>query len=375
MWWLARVSARERGGSDGGWLWPECRPEGEERKGGGAIEESGAPERGQSRWGSRGEVRFRSRGRYPLSRFLTILFLMVFFSGLVLASGAGEAYVAIVVAASLPPLFLFALSPLLTAHTVSPAGLTVRQGWYFSVFLPASSISEAGATDEEVPPKSISFSPRRSTLYVTLSSFPLVYVELREPVPLPSSSGRPVKRVVLSVDEPERMLDALGRLAGVRIAEERRCPECLRPLESAPRPSGLSPCGRRVPTRFEHIFLIHQDGRLVYQYTGGSMRPLSSSSVSGMLLVIQDFIRDAFKTEGGALRRLEHGELNVLIEAGRSLYLAVTFPSGETEPPGLRETMRRVLREIEAEYGEALANWDGREPDGIGKVVSQILWE
>lgn len=104
------------------------------------------------------------------------------------------------------------------------------------------------------------------------------------------------------------------------------------------------------------------------------MRPLSTSSVSGMLLVIQDFIRDAFSTEGGALRRLEHGDLSVIIEAGGSLYLAVTLPAGETEPPDLRESMKLVLREVERSYGEVLRRWDGRTPEGIGRVVSQILW-
>ncbi|MGQ9581965.1 MAG: hypothetical protein ACUVV6_00425 [Thermoplasmatota archaeon] len=319
-------------------------------------------------------ARFRSRGRYPLSRALAILFVVVFVSGVILLTGSGEAYVAAVVAASLPALALLSLSPLLTRHSVSPEGLRVRQGWYFSAFLPAANIAEMGVTDEEVPRRSIHFSPRRSRLYVTLSAVPLVYVELREPVPLPLSHGRPVKRVVLSVDNPEAMLRAAAEMMRVRVSSQRHCPECLRPLPPpAPAPGPPAP-GRPAPTRFEHIFLIHQDGRLIYQYAGGSMPPLSTSSVSGMLLVIQDFIRDAFSTEGGALRRLEHGDLSVIIEAGGSLYLAVTLPAGETEPPDLRESMKLVLREVERSYGEVLRRWDGRKPEGIGRVVSQLLW-
>jgi hypothetical protein len=36
--------------------------------------------------------------------------------------------------------------------------------------------------------------------------------------------------------------------------------------------------------------------------------------------------------------------------------------------------MKRVIKEAEQEYGDALRAWDGSPPEGIGKVVSQVLW-
>lgn len=320
-----------------------------------------------------GAATFRSGGKYPYSRFLTMLFLMVLFSGLVVLTGVDYLYVIVVVAAFIPPLMFFSLSPVLTRSSLSPAGAAIRQGWYFNAFIPASNIKEVGLTDEDVPSRSISYSPRRRRLFVTLSSSPLAYLELLEQVPLPFSSGRPVQTLVLSVDDAERFVREAGRMLNVRTVMEFRCPECRQPVQasvtSAPGSQGPKP----EHTMIEYIFLIHHDGRLIYQYTGGRLQPLSSSSVSGMLVIIQDFIRDAFKTEGGALRKLEHGDLTILIESGGSAYLAVVI-SGQDAPDTLRTSMRGTLREADREYGDRLREWDGSVPDGIGKVISQVLW-
>ena len=318
-------------------------------------------------------MKFRSSGKYPYSRLLTLVFLLGFFSGLVIVSDMGMVYIAVVFVAILPPLFVFALSPLLTRQTIGPGGLTLRQGWYFSAVIPASNIREMAFTDEDAPPRSISYSPRRRRLFVTLSGSPLVLIELREATRMMFSSSKPVQSVVVSVDDAEGFLAEARRTMQVQVLDERLCPHCRQPLPGARKPDGMRPAAVPKHPTIEYIFLIHHDGRLVYQYTGGRLRPVSTSIVSGMLLVIQDFIRDAFKTEGGALRKLEHGDLTVLIESGGLTYLAVVV-SGQDAPEELRTTMKRVLKETEDDFGDNLRVWDGRTPDEIGKVVSQVLW-
>jgi len=318
-----------------------------------------------------GDALFPSSGKYHYSRFLTLLFLAMVFSGLVLLLDIPVVYLLVVAAAFIPPILLFSISPALTRHSIGPGGITVRQGWYFSAVLPGSNIAEVGLTDEEVPSRSISYSPRRRRLFVTLSSGPLAYVELRDAGALPFSSGKPVKTVVLSLDDPELFVREAGLRLNTRTVLERRCPECRRPIE--PGGQAAAPDAAVDRPSIECMFLIHHDGRLVYQYTGGRTRPLSSSSVSGMLVIIQDFVKDAFKTEGGGLRKLEQGDLTVMIESGGVAYLAVVF-GGQQEPPALRGNMRAVLREIDREFGDRLREWDGTAPDGIGKVVSQVLW-
>ena len=319
-----------------------------------------------------GAALFSSSGKYHYSRFLTLIFLTVMSSGLVILLDLPAIYILVVVAAFIPPLIFFSVSPALTRHSIGPAGINIRQGWYFSAFIPGSNIKEVGLTDEDVPPRSISYSARRRRLLITLSSAPLVFIELRDELPLPFSSGRPVGTVVLSVDDPEGFVREAGQRLNVRTVEHKRCPECRRPLK--PREEAIpAPGAGRGHPRIEYIFLIHHDGRMIFQYAGGRLQPLSSSSVSGMLVIIQDFIRDAFKTEGGGLRKLEQGELSVIIESGGITHLAVVV-SGEEAPDSLRDGMRAILREVDREFGDRLREWDGNVPDGIGKVISQVLW-
>jgi hypothetical protein len=319
-----------------------------------------------------GDALFSSRGKYHYSRFLTLFFLAVVSSGLVILLDLPATYVLVVAVAFIPAILFFSISPALTRHSIGPAGITVRQGWYFRAFIPASNISEVGLTDEEVPQKSVSYSLRRRRLFVTLSSAPLSYIELRDAVVLPFSSGRPVMTVVLSLDDPEGFVREAGRRLNVKTVQERRCPECRRPIKDA-REEGPAPAAGQDRPSIECIFLIHHDGRLIFQYSGGRTQPLSSSSVSGMLVIIQDFIKDAFKTEGGGLRKLEQGDLTVMIESGGAAYIAVVFSGGE-EPDALRADMRAVLREIDRDFGDSLREWDGKVPEGIGKVISQVLW-
>ena len=315
---------------------------------------------------------FKTSGRYPYSRFLTLLFLAMFFAGLIVISGIDPIYLTVVLVSILPPLLLFAISPLLARHSVGPRGITLRQGWYFSAVIPGNSIEEMTHTDEEPPPRSISYSPRRRRLFLTLSGAPLLRLELKEAIRLPFSSGEPVQTVVFSVDDPEGLLAEVRKTLQVNVRDDRHCPHCRQPLPT-PKAGHVAVAARTERPRIEYIFLIHHDGRLIFQFAGGSMRPLSTMIVSGMLLVIQDFIRDAFKTEGGALRKLEHGDLSVIIEAGSLTYLAVVV-SGSEVPDDLRAVMKRVLKETEQDYGDRLRVWDGVSPEGIGKVVSQVLW-
>jgi hypothetical protein len=319
------------------------------------------------------ESEFKSSGKSPYSRLLTLLFLLGFLCGLVLVFDIGAAYLAVVFVAILPPMAVFALSPLLTRQSIGPGGIRLRQGWYFSALIPASNIREMALTEEEAPRRSLSYSPRRRRLFVTLSGSPLVLIELKEAARMPFSSRQPVQSVVVSVDDAEGFLAQARRTMQVRVLDESLCPHCRQPLPHRRRPEERQAATAVRHPAVEYIFLIHHDGRLIFQYTGGRLKPVSTSIVSGMLIVVQDFIRDAFKTEGGALRTLEHGDLTVLIESGGITYLAVVV-SGQEIPNELRVTMKRVLKEAEQDFGDVLRVWDGSEPEGIGKVVSQVLW-
>jgi DNA-directed RNA polymerase subunit RPC12/RpoP len=82
--------------------------------------------------------------------------------------------------------------------------------------------------------------------------------------------------------------------------------------------------------------------------------------VSGMFTAVQDFINDAFTTdtsdEEWELDEMKFGDHKILIERSQELYLAVIF---EGNGDRLRLRVKKLLAEINHEYGEELKDWDG----------------
>lgn len=313
---------------------------------------------------------FASGRKYPYTWFLVIIFLTFVLCCLVLLFVSEVIYFLAIWLVAIVLIIIFGAVPLMMPHTVAKSGITLRHGFY-SLTIPASNIKELCTADEDVPFSGLGYSIRRRKQYVANSPSSLVCIEVNDPTAPPFSNSRPVHAVVTSVEDMAGFLSAAEKILGVDVSLDNKCPECRRPVAEHMKEAPV-PAAKPALPRIEYIFLIHEDGRLVFQYTGGRLQ-VASSSVSGMLIVIQDFIRDAFKTDGGILRKLEHGDLTVVIEGGKFLYLAVVV-SGQEYPDTLRDSMKRTLKEAEHDFGDVLRVWDGRVPDGIGKVVSQVLW-
>ena len=81
-----------------------------------------------------------------------------------------------------------------------------------------------------------------------------------------------------------------------------------------------------------------------------------------MLTTVGSFVKDSFVPEGDAsptegLDKLEYGDMQILIERGKYVFLAVVISGYEQEY--LRKDMRRVIGDIEERYQPVLVEWDG----------------
>ncbi len=125
----------------------------------------------------------------------------------------------------------------------------------------------------------------------------------------------------------------------------------------------------------EDVFLVHSDGRLVSHQSRKTLDDIDEDIFSGMLTVVQDFVRDSFRqrTRVG-LRRLEFGESKIIIERGTYVYLATVLMG--REPELLPLYMAEVINEIERAYGEKLEKWSGLLSDlkGIDEVVRKLIF-
>ena len=124
----------------------------------------------------------------------------------------------------------------------------------------------------------------------------------------------------------------------------------------------------------EDVFLIHSDGRLLAHESRKFREQIDEDIFSGMLTVVQDFVRDSFRqrTRVG-LRRLDFGDSKILIERSSHAFLACVLIGDE--PSLLPLYMIEVLKEVEERFGTVLERWNGmlHEIHGVEESIRKLI--
>jgi hypothetical protein len=107
----------------------------------------------------------------------------------------------------------------------------------------------------------------------------------------------------------------------------------------------------------EEVFLIYKNGCLIAHNTRRLKPDIDDDVLSAMLTAVQDFIKDSFKDENYALKKLEFGEKKLLIERGKNVYIAVVYAGKKTDI--MVSKMKGLIGEIEEKYHDTLEDWDG----------------
>src|SRR5437879_8874238 len=95
----------------------------------------------------------------------------------------------------------------------------------------------------------------------------------------------------------------------------------------------------------EDVYLIHSDVRLIAHYSRKFREEIDEDIFSGMLTVVQDFVKDSFKSRSRVgMKRLDFGDSKILIERSPHTFLA-TVVFGQ-EPKLLPLYMLQVLKEV-----------------------------
>ncbi len=115
----------------------------------------------------------------------------------------------------------------------------------------------------------------------------------------------------------------------------------------------------RIPKPYSlgNLFLIHNDGRLVAHVTREENTSIDKDVVSAMFTAVQEFVRDSFQAGEVGLKKLEIGDKNVMIEKGKSVYLAMIYSGWP--PKDIFSSLTVLLRDIEERYGERISHWNG----------------
>jgi hypothetical protein len=108
----------------------------------------------------------------------------------------------------------------------------------------------------------------------------------------------------------------------------------------------------------DDIFLVYRDGRLISHNTR-KLKPDSDDSVlASMFTAVQEFVKDSFaEDESAHINEISYGENKILIEHGKSLFMAAVVSGEGTRR--MHEQMKAAVYNIEQECSPALVKWSG----------------
>lgn len=112
--------------------------------------------------------------------------------------------------------------------------------------------------------------------------------------------------------------------------------------------------------KLEELFLMHDSGMLIRHWSRAKGTGHDSDIMSGMLIVLEEFVRDTWKThqdEDAPLEQLRFGDQRVLLARGSHTVLAAVVNGRYLN--GLPLKLQETVQDFELSNAAALANWNG----------------
>jgi hypothetical protein len=126
-------------------------------------------------------------------------------------------------------------------------------------------------------------------------------------------------------------------------------------------------------TLIEDIFLLHRSGLLLKHYTRRLRPNVDSDVLSGMLVAVQEFVKDSFRGEKGQLNEIRFGEIRIVIMEGKWTILAAVVRG--SRPFDIQPELGVALADLETKYEDPLIDWDGTMDQiaGVDKIMSDLI--
>jgi hypothetical protein len=112
--------------------------------------------------------------------------------------------------------------------------------------------------------------------------------------------------------------------------------------------------------RLDELYLMHDSGMLIRHWSRSSGIAHDSDIMSGMIIVLQEFVRDTWKThqnEDAPLDQLRFGGQRVILARGEHSVLAAVVEGRYLN--GLPKKLQRTVQEFERSNAGRLADWNG----------------
>ncbi len=112
--------------------------------------------------------------------------------------------------------------------------------------------------------------------------------------------------------------------------------------------------------RLNELYLMHDSGMLIRHWSRDQHALHDSDIMSGMLIVLQEFVRDTWKAYGQAdesLQELRFGPRRVLLARGDHAVLAAVVQGRYLN--GLPKKLQEAVQDFEASHEGVLRDWNG----------------
>ncbi len=109
--------------------------------------------------------------------------------------------------------------------------------------------------------------------------------------------------------------------------------------------------------RLEELYLMHDSGMLIRHWSRKQGIVHDSDIMSGMLIILQEFVRDSFDDRRGTLEQLRFGQRQVIMVRGEHTVLAAVIEGRYVN--GLPRKLQLSVWEFERSHSDTLAKWDG----------------
>jgi len=109
--------------------------------------------------------------------------------------------------------------------------------------------------------------------------------------------------------------------------------------------------------RIEELYLMHDSGLLIRHWSRTNGMAHDSDIMSGMFIVLQEFIRDSFSDRQGSLEHLRFGKRQVVMARGRHTILAAVVRGRYLN--GLPGKLQQAIDGFEGSYRDILPTWNG----------------
>jgi hypothetical protein len=138
--------------------------------------------------------------------------------------------------------------------------------------------------------------------------------------------------------------------------------------------------------KIEDVLVIYFDGTLISHKSNKKQKRLDNDILSGMLIAVQDFIKDSFRKNSNdpfykiesfnndewSLNQLKLKGHDIYIERSEYLSIAVIY-SGRIGW-NLKSKIKHIMAEIDRNYSKALKNWNGNmsKIENIGNLIDPL---